>query len=210
MEIVSAYGAPVIDGRFVADEESAVEAARELGLPVVLKVVSAEISHKSDFGGVQLNLRSEEGVRAAYREMMAAVSARADGAHIEGALVQPMLRGGRELIVGARLDRNFGHAVLVGMGGVFVEVLRDTAMRIAPFCADTALEMVQGLQVYPILEGVRGQEPADVDALVESILAVARLVVDFPEIGELDLNPIRVLTPGEGCRVLDTRIHLVD
>jgi len=208
MAIVSAYGVPVIEGRFVADEESAVEAARELGLPVVLKVVSAEISHKSDFGGVQLNLRSEEGVRAAYREMMAAVSARADGAHIEGALVQPMLRGGRELIVGARLDRNFGHAVLVGMGGVFVEVLRDTAMRIAPFCADTALEMVQELRVFPILEGVRGQEPSDVGALVASILAVTRLVTDFPEIGELDLNPIRVLAPGDGCRVLDTRIHL--
>jgi acetyltransferase len=208
MEIVSAYGIPVIEGRMVADEERAVAAATEMGLPAVLKIVSAEVSHKTDFGGVQLNLRSEEGVRAAYREMMHAVGERAPGARVEGVLVQPMLRGGRELIVGSRLDPNFGHAVLVGMGGVFVEILRDRAMRIAPFCRDTASEMIRELQVYPILEGVRGQEAADVGALLDVILGVARLVTDFPEIAELDLNPIRVLGVGEGCLALDTRMVL--
>ena len=119
-----------------------------------------------------------------------------------------MLRGGRELIVGARLDDNFGHAVLVGMGGVFVEILRDRAMRMAPFRRAEAEEMIRELKVFPILEGVRGQEPADVDGLLEVILGVARLVADFPEIVELDLNPIRVMKAGEGVQALDTRIVL--
>jgi acyl-CoA synthetase (NDP forming) len=206
MEIVSGYGASVVPSRLVSDEDAAVAAALELGFPAVLKVVSADISHKSDFGGVQLNLRGEDGVRAAWREMMEAVADRAPAARVDGALVQPMLRGGRDLIVGSRLDRNFGHVVLVGMGGVFVEILRDTAMRVAPFGADTARGMVRQLRAFPILAGVRGEPPADVDALVDTILAVCRLVSDVPEITELDLNPVRVLDSGKGCLVLDARM----
>ena len=208
MEMVSAYGIPVAEYRLVHDEEAAVAAAGELGYPVVLKVVSREVSHKSDFGGVQLNLRSDAGVRAAYAEMMASIADRAPGASIQGALVQPMLRGGRDLIVGARLDPNFGHVVLVGMGGVFVEVLRDRAMRVAPFGRRTAERMLEELKVYPILEGVRGQAAADIAALVETIRSVTRLVVDFPEIAELDLNPVRVLDAGDGCLALDARVVL--
>jgi acetyltransferase len=210
MEIVSGYGASVVPSRLVTDEDGAVAAALEFGFPAVLKVVSADISHKSDFGGVQLNLRGEEGVRAAWREMMDAVAERAPGARIDGALVQPMLRGGRDLIVGARLDRNFGHVVLVGMGGVFVEVLRDTAMRVAPFSAQTASDMVRQLRAFPILAGIRGESPAAVDALVDTILAVTRLVTDLPEVAELDLNPVRVLEAGRGCQVLDARISVAD
>jgi acetyltransferase len=208
MAIASAYGVPVVECRLAADEEEAVAAAAELGLPAVLKVVSPEMSHKSDFGGVQLNLRSEEGVRAAYRDMIAAVTERAPGSHVYGAMVQPMLRGGRDLIVGARLDPNFGHVVLVGMGGVFVEVFRDAAIRVAPFPKTTADAMLRELKVWPVLEGVRGQEASDVDALSDAILAVARLVTDFPEIAELDLNPIRVLARGSGCLALDARMSL--
>jgi len=208
MEIVSAYGVPVADYRLVHDEEAAVAAAGELGYPAVLKVVSREVSHKSDFGGVQLNLRSDDGVRAAYADMMSSIAARAPGANIQGALVQPMLRGGRDLIVGARLDPNFGHVVLVGMGGVFVEVLRDRAMRVAPFGRRTAERMLRELRVYPILEGVRDQAPSDVEALVEAIRSVTRLVTDFPEIAELDLNPVRVGDVGDGCLALDARIVL--
>jgi acyl-CoA synthetase (NDP forming) len=208
MEIISRYGASVVPSRLVADEDAAVAAALELGFPAVLKVVSADISHKSDFGGVQLNLRGEDGVRAAWREMMDAVAERAPDARIDGALVQPMLRGGRDLIVGSRLDRNFGHVVLVGMGGVFVEILRDTSMRVAPFGADAALEMVRQLRAFPMLAGIRGEPPADVDALVDTILAVCRLVSDVPEITELDLNPVRVLDAGKGCQVLDARMSV--
>ena len=155
-----------------------------------------------------MNLHSEEGVRSAYREMIAAVADRAPGAHVYGVMVQPMLRGGRDLIVGARLDPNFGHVVLVGMGGVFVEVFRDAAMRVAPFSRPEAASMLRELKVWPVLEGVRGQERSDIDALVEAILAVTRLVTDFPEITEIDLNPIRVLAAGSGCLALDARMSL--
>jgi len=208
MAIASAYGVPVIDFELATTEEEVVSAAAELGLPVVLKVVSPEISHKSDFGGVQLNLRSEEGVRAAYREMMGAVAERAPGSHVFGVMVQPMLRGGRDLIVGSRLDPNFGHVVITGMGGVFVEVFKDVAIRVAPFPRPAADAMLRELKVWPVLEGVRGQEAADVDSLADAILAIARLVTDFPEITELDLNPVRVLARGEGCLALDARMSL--
>jgi acyl-CoA synthetase (NDP forming) len=208
MAVVAAYGVPAVEGRLVADEAAAVAAAAELGYPVVLKVVSPEVSHKSDIGGVQLHVRDEAGVRAAYAEMMAAVRAHAPGASIQGGLVQPMLRGGRDLIVGARLDPNFGHVVLVGMGGIFVEVLRDVALRVVPFGRRTAEGMLRELRVFPILEGVRGQAASDLAALVEVIRAVTRLVTDFPEIVEIDLNPVRVMEAGGGCRALDARIRL--
>lgn len=208
MSIASAYGVPVIECRLASTEDEVVAAANELGLPVVLKVVSPDVSHKSDFGGVQLNLRSIEGVRAAYGEMMAEVTERAPGSDVHGVMVQPMLRGGRDLIVGARLDPNFGHVVVAGMGGVFVEVFRDSAIRVAPFPRSSADAMLRELKVWPVLEGVRGQEASDTDAVAEAILAVARLVIDFPEITEMDLNPVRALATGKGCLALDARITL--
>jgi acetyltransferase len=208
IEIAAAYGIPAIDCRIASDEDGAVAAAAELGLPAVLKVISPEISHKSDFGGVQLNLRSEEGVRGAYRDMIESLAAQAPGSHVYGVMVQPMLRGGRDLIVGARLDPNFGHVVLVGMGGVFVEVFRDTAIRVAPFPRSAAESMLEELRVWPVLNGVRGSEASDVASLVDAILAVTRLVTDFPEIAEIDLNPVRVMGEGKGCLVLDARMIL--
>jgi acetyltransferase len=206
MDVLRAYGVPVLAQRLVHDEESAVEAARNLGYPVVMKVVSRDVSHKTDFGGVQLNLRNDEGVRLAYRDMMASIERKAPGARIEGALIQPMVRGGHDLIVGARLDASFGHVVLAGMGGIFVEVFRDTAIRVAPFERDTAEAMLRELKIYPILKGVRGQEPADTETLTEVVLAVVRLITDFPEIVEMDINPIRVLDRKRGCFALDARI----
>ena len=208
LQICRAYGVPVIDERQVQGEEEAVVAAAELGFPVAMKVVSPEVSHKSDFGGVQLNLRNAEGVRLAYRDMMASVLSNAPDAHIQGALIQPMVIGGRDLIVGSRLDANFGHIVLVGMGGIFVEIFRDTAIRVAPFERDTAESMLRELQIWPILQGVRGQALADVEALVSCLLSITRLVTDFPEITEMDLNPVRVLDRGKGCHTLDARISV--
>jgi len=208
LEIAAAYGIAVIEGRLAGGEEEAVQAAEALGYPVVLKVVSGEVSHKSDFGGVQLNLRTEAGVRAAYAEMMTAVRSRAPEAAIEGVLVQPMAAAGRDLIVGANFDSHFGHVVLVGMGGIFVELLGDTALRVAPFGRRTAEAMLRELRVFPMLEGRRGQAASDLEALVEVIRSVTRLVTDFPEIAELDLNPVRVHEAGAGCRALDARIRL--
>jgi acetyltransferase len=208
MAIGTAYGVPVIPGVLVTDEEAAVSAAENLGYPVAMKIVSREVSHKSDFGGVQLNLRTKNSVRSAWTDMMRSVATKAPGARIEGALVQPMVLGERDVIVGAKLDPNFGHVVLVGMGGIFVEVFRDTALRVAPFERDTAEAMLKELRIYPILAGARGQGSADIPALVEVVLAVARLVTDFPEIVELDLNPVRMLPAGQGCLALDARMSL--
>ena len=210
MAVAAAYGIPFAPARIAQDEAAAVAAARDLGYPVAMKVIGAELSHKSDFGGVQLNLRSEAGLRRAWSDMMSAVARRAPSARIEGAMLQPMILGGRELIVGARRDDNFGHVVLVGAGGIFVEILRDVAMRLAPFDAETARDMIGSLRIHPVLEGRRGQAPADQDALVATILALVRLVDDVPEIAEIDLNPIRVMDAGQGCVALDARIRLGD
>jgi acyl-CoA synthetase (NDP forming) len=208
MAIGDAYGVPIVPGTIVSDADAAVEAAEAHGFPVAMKIVSREVSHKSDFGGVQLNLRSPNGVRSAWTDMMASVERKTPDAHIEGVLVQPMILGERDVIVGAKHDPNFGHIVLVGMGGIFVEIFRDTALRVTPFERDTAEEMLRELKIYPILAGARGQQPADIEALLDAVLAVARLVTDFPEIIELDLNPVRVLAQGEGCLALDARIGL--
>jgi acetate---CoA ligase (ADP-forming) len=208
MAIGNAYGVPMIPSTLVTDEEAAVAAADALGYPVAMKIVSRDISHKSDFGGVQLNLRTKNSVRSAWQDMMRSVATKAAGAHVEGALVQPMVLGDRDVIVGAKLDPNFGHVVLVGMGGIFVEVFRDTALRVAPFQRDTAEAMLRELRIYPILSGARGQVQADIPALIEAIVAVARLVTDFPEIVELDLNPVRVLPAGQGALALDARMTL--
>jgi len=208
LAVASAYGVPVAAGHPAADEGAAAAAAAEVGYPVALKVVGPDLSHKSDLGGVRLGLGTEAALREAYREMMATVAGRAPGASIQGVLVQPMAPEGLDLIVGARFDPDFGHVVLAGMGGIFVEVLGDAALRVAPFGSATAGAMLRELRAYRVLEGVRGQGPADVPALVELIGAVTRLVTDFPEIREIDLNPVRVLEAGEGCLALDARILL--
>ena len=208
LAVAAAYGVPVAAGRPAADEGETVAAAAEVGYPVALKVVGRDLSHKSDVGGVRLDLGGEAALREAYREMIATVAARAPGASIGGVLVQPMAPAGRDMIIGARFDPDFGHVVLAGMGGIFVEVLGDAALRVAPFGSATAEAMLRELRAYRLLEGVRGQAPADVPALVEVVGAVTRLVTDFPEIREIDLNPVRVMDAGEGCLALDARMLL--
>ena len=208
LAVADAYGVPVAARRLATDEGEAAAAAAAVGYPVALKVVGPDLSHKSDVGGVRLALGSETAVRRAYREMLATVAERAPGATIRGVLVQPMAQEGRDLIIGARFDPDFGHVVLAGMGGIFVEVLGDAALRVAPFGKATAGAMLRELRAYRLLEGVRGQAPADVPALVEVIGAVTRLVTDFPEIREIDLNPVRVMGAGAGCVALDARMLL--
>ncbi len=208
LTVAAAYGVRVPTGIEALDEEQALEAAASLGYPVALKVVGADLLHKSDVGGVRLHLADEAAVRGAYQEIMSAAAGRAPGASVNGVLVQPMAAEGRDMIIGARRDPDFGHVVLVGMGGIFVEVLADAALRVAPFGRATAEGMLRELRAYRVLEGVRGQAPADVPSLVAAIGGVTRLVTDFPEIAEIDLNPVRVGNAGEGCLALDARILL--
>lgn len=208
LEVLRAYEIPVIPSSLVKTEAEAVDTARALGGPVTLKVVSADISHKSDLGGVQLNLRTEEGVRQGWADMTARIAQNAPGARVHGVLVQPMAGPGFELIVGGRQDATFGPMVLVGVGGIFAEVFREVSRRIAPFTRAEAERMVEDLRVAPVLRGARGQRPRDLGAVADVILALSRLLLDFSDIAEIDVNPFRVFGQGEGGLALDSRILL--
>ena len=207
-EIFHAYRIRVVPHARAMDAEDAVKAARTIGYPVVLKVISPEVSHKSDLGGVQLNLKTDEGVRMAYNDMLDRIHQRLPQAAIQAVLVQPMIMEGRELILGARQDMQFGPIVLLGMGGIFVEVFKEVAIRVVPFSREEAFSMFAELRTGKILEGIRGQEPFDRESAVDCMLRLARLVYDFPEIKEVDINPVRIFRKGEGCMALDARIVL--
>ncbi len=206
LEILEAYGIPVVKSVFVEQEDDAVKEAARSGYPVAMKIVSPSISHKTDLGGVQINIRNEDALRQAYRDMMANIRKRAPEAQIEGVLVQPMIQGGRELIIGAKNDRNFGPTVMVGLGGIFVEVFRDTSLRVVPFDERETDSMFAELKGYPILKGARGEKGYDLHRAKEVVQRVALLVKDFPVISELDLNPFKIMPAGEGGFCLDARM----
>lgn len=206
LEILSAYGIPVIKSVCVDDEDHAVLEAGKVGYPVAMKIVSPTISHKTDLGGVQLNIRNEDALRHAYRDMVANIKKRVPNATIEGVIVQSMIQGGRELIIGAKKDPNFGPTVMVGLGGIFVEIFRDTALRVVPFDSKEIDTMFAELRGYPILTGARGEKSYDLAKAKEVVGSLAFLITDFPQISEIDLNPFRVLPEGEGGFCLDARM----
>jgi acetyltransferase len=208
MDVFDAYGIPTLRGAKACSAEQAAEAAERAGVPVAVKVISEEISHKSDVGGVQLNLRGGESVREAYHDMVARVQAAFPGAKIDGVLVQPMAVGGRELILGGRQDRQFGPVILVGMGGIFVEIFEQATLRIAPITRDEAIAMIEELDGARVLMGVRGEKRFDIESVVDAILRLSQLLTDFPQIREVDINPMRVFHEGEACAALDARIIL--
>jgi acetyltransferase len=197
------YAIPVLTGEAAPSAEAAGEAAARVGLPVALKIVSPDISHKTDVGGVRLGLGSPEAVVEAAGAMLARVRAARPQAVVRGLLVQPMAPPGTEVLVGAVRDPQFGPLVVVGLGGVYVEVLDDTAMRLAPLSAAEALEMLDELRAAPLLRGARGHAPVDRAALAETISRFARLAVDFPELTEVELNPL-IAGPG-GVVAVDAR-----
>jgi acyl-CoA synthetase (NDP forming) len=206
LEILELYGIPTVRSCFAGTVEAALAAAEEIGYPVAIKIVSDEISHKSDVGGVQLNLRNSEALAAAFEDMFQRIQAVYPQAKLDGVLVQPMVTGGLELILGGRQDAQFGPVVLAGLGGIFVEIIGEAAMRVAPINEREAREMLESLRGGQVLKGARGHGPSDVDAVVEALLRLSQLLVDFPQIKELDINPLRVFGQGEGCRALDARM----
>ena len=178
--------------------------AASCGYPVVLKIASDDIPHKTEAGGVKLALCDVGAVRDAYRDIMKAAVAYNAKARIDGVLVQPMAPAGIELILGVSRDATFGPVVAVGLGGIHVEVLHDVAHRIAPIDARQALSMLKELRAFPLLEGVRGAAPRDIAAVVETIVRLSWFAHDLAgEIAELDLNPLLVLQAGQGVRMLD-------
>ena len=185
--------------------EAAVTLARQIGYPVALKVQSAQILHKTEADGIRLDLGSDEEVRAAYDELVANAERFAPGAELQGVLVQEMLGEGVEVIIGSTRDPVFGQVIMFGLGGVFVEALGDVSFRIAPLTRRDAREMIEEIRGYPVLQGIRGRGPADVEAIVDAILRVSRLVEDHrDEIEELDINPLRVFPTG--ARALDALV----
>ena len=200
------YGIPVTKFKVALNVNEAAKYANEIGYPVVLKIVSPDIIHKSDAGGVIINLKTPAEVKDAYNKILENVKKCKLDAKIVGVLVQEMAPQSTEVIVGAIKDPQFGQTLMFGLGGIFVEVLKDVNFRIAPLTTDDAKEMITQLKAYPLLQGYRNTPPADIDALVAILCSTSRLVMDNPEIKELDLNP--VMAYQKGAKTVDARIIL--
>jgi acetyltransferase len=207
LALLEAYGIPVTRARFASSREAAVAAACELGFPVVMKIVSPDIAHKTDAGGVALGITDEHEATVAYDRIISEAGHRAAGARVEGVLVarQVDAEGARETIVGMARDPLFGPLVMFGLGGIYAEALRDVVFRIAPLTWRDARDMVSGIRGAAVLDGVRGQPAVDRERLHDVIRRVAQLAADFPEISELDVNPVLAFehhVVAVDCRVL--------
>ncbi len=197
---------PITKFILAKNEAEAVKFAEKIGYPVVLKIVSPDVIHKSDVGGVMINLKNAKDVRKSYKQILKNVKKHKAKAKIVGIMVQEMAPPSTEVIVGATKDPQFGPAIMFGLGGIFVEVLKDVTFRIAPITEDEAREMITEVKAYPLLKGYRNMPIADIKAIVKILLSTSRLVTEHGEIKELDLNPIMVYE--KGAKTVDARIIL--
>ncbi len=204
--LLESYGLPVPKYGLARSPEEAVEIANHIGYPVVLKVVSPDIIHKSDVGGVVVNVRSEEEVLEAYTRIVENVKKRAPDARLYGILVQQMVPEGVEVIVGGTRDPIFGPVVMFGLGGIFVELLKDVSFRVVPLTEDDVDEMMREIKGYAVLKGFRGSPPRDLAALKRIVLGVARIMEELEEVREIDLNPIMSYPEGQGAAIADARV----
>jgi acyl-CoA synthetase (NDP forming) len=205
-ELLRAAGIDVIDTRLAKSKEEAIAISRKLGFPVVLKIASPDISHKSDAGGVRLGLKTASEVGKAYGSILQAIKQNYPQAKIHGVAVQKMARPGVEVIIGMSKDEQFGPVLMFGLGGILVEVLKDVSFRIVPLSRRDAAEMLREIKGYPLLQGYRGQEAVDISHLEELLLKVSDFVEQTPEIIELDLNP--VFAYSHGALAVDARVIL--
>jgi len=203
-ELLGSCGIPYVEHGVADTADVAVEVAARLGYPVVLKVISADVVHKTDVGGVVTGLKDESAVRAGMAAMLEDVRMHCPGARIDGALVARHVSSGRELIVGAVRDATFGPTLMVGLGGVFAEALADVVFRLAPLQHQDGLDMLGELRGARLLAGFRGQPPVDLDEVADLIVKVGDLLASHPEIVEIDLNP--VAASAQGCVALDARV----
>ncbi|NGO40312.1 acetate--CoA ligase [Limisphaera ngatamarikiensis] len=207
-EILRAYDFNVLPGQLARTADEAVEVAERIGYPVVLKISSPDIIHKSDFGGVRINLATAEQVRDAFDLMMVRIQRRAPRARVRGAYVEKMGPRGREVILGMTRDPNFGPLLMFGLGGIFVEVMKDVTFYLAPITQDEAMQMLKSTRSYALLQGARGQEPVDLDAIASALQRISQLATDYPQIQELDINPFVVGPVGMRPYVADARMTL--
>jgi len=206
--LLEAYGIPFARARRVTDRAGALDAAKAIGYPVALKVASPEISHKTDVGGVALDLRNPAALSEAFAAMGRRLAERAPNARIEGFEVEEMIGGGKEVLVGVQRDPAFGPIVVFGLGGIYVEVLKDVTFRLAPIRPLSAEHMVASVRGFPLLQGVRGEPPSDLPALYEVLERVSQLAVERPEVLELDVNPLIVRPKGKGVVAVDARVAI--
>jgi acetyltransferase len=208
--ILEAYGFKIPQSKLCKTPEEAVAFAEKLGYPVVMKIVSPDVLHKTDIGGVRLNISGPGDVRDSFDLLVFRAQRYMPDADIWGCLVQQQVRNGQEVIVGMNRDPQFGPMVMFGLGGIYVEVLKDVSFRIAPFSRNEAHEMIAEIRSIDLLRGIRGKAPSDMDGLVDALLRISQLVTDFPEIVELDINPLMVFEAGSGVRAIDMRLILSD
>ena len=207
-QLLSAYGVPFAPAHLAKTPTEAIRYADRMGYPVVLKVASPDISHKTEVGGVRVGINSADELRTAWAEVEATVSLRAPTARLEGFEIEKMVTGGKEVLIGLQRDARFGPVIVFGLGGIYVEVLKDVTFRLAPFDEHEAEEMVSAVRAFPLLQGVRGEKPSDLRALYTILGRVAQLALELPQVQELDLNPVIVRPEGEGAFAVDARLVL--
>jgi acetyltransferase len=204
-EVLHAYGFSQPTSLMARTSEDAVAAAKGIGYPVVMKIVSPQILHKSDIGGVKLNVNSKKEVENTFFDITTRVKHIMPTAQIYGVMIQEMVSGGKEVIIGITRDAQFGHMIMFGLGGIYVEVLKDISFRITPLSKEDAHEMIRETKVFPLLRGVRGEAEADIEAIEKSILLLSQMALDFPQIIEAEINPLLVKKRGEGVVAIDAR-----
>ena len=203
-QVLADYGIPVTREALATTAEQAVDLAGQIGYPVVMKIVSPMIPHKTEAGGVKVGVRDAQAVRDAFAEIVANAGRHSPGAPIDGVLVQAMVSGGTEVILGVTQDPLFGPAILFGLGGIFAEVMKDVCFRIAPITRSEAMAMIRSIKAFPILDGARGRPKADLEALADALVRLAALAVDLQDsIAEIDINPLIVLPAGQGVVAVD-------
>ena len=207
-EVLEAYGFPTPKSILCTREQECMDAAKEIGYPLVMKIVSPDIIHKSDAGGVKVGIKTDDELRNSFRTITENALKYKSDAKIKGVLVQEMIKSAKETILGASQDPTFGPVIMFGLGGIYVEVLKDVVFRIVPIDEQEAINMVESIKTIKLLKGVRGEKSSDLRAIADSLQRLSQLVVDFPEIKEFDINPLLVLEEGKGARVVDARIIL--
>ena len=207
-QILTAYGFRLPENRIARTTNEAVAAALEIGYPVVMKIASPDVLHKSDMGGVRVGLETGAMVEEAFFDITSNIQLRQPKARILGVMVQEMIPQGKEVILGITRDMQFGPMIMFGLGGIYVEVLKDVAFRIAPLSVEEADAMIRDVRSFPLLRGVRGEAPADIEGIQDALLRLSQVAIDFPEIIEADINPLLVCPEGQGTVAVDARITI--
>ena len=205
-KVIEAYKLPVVGNGFATSAKQASEIADGIGYPVVMKVMSDDIMHKFDVGGVVLNVNSKQEAEKVFDDIYASVNAKMPEAKVDGIHIAKQIPQGQEVILGLKRDTSFGAVIMFGLGGIFVEIFKDVSFRIAPISKDVAIDMITQIKSSKLLQGARGRAVMDIDSIAEAIMRLSQLAMDFPQIKELDINPMIVLEEGEGCFVADTKI----